>query len=183
MEEPELIEKLKEGDEDAYRLFMRLYKDKVYGIIYSYSGSNRDADDIAQEVFISVFRKIRKFRGKSSLSTWLYRITVNKCGDFFRRNKMNTAELNERSLSVEDNSVGDILLRSAARRMLDSLPGKYRMPLTLRGMEGFTYAEIADILKTSGANVKVMIFRAREKLRKLKNGAGRFNFSPLVKGS
>ena len=169
MEEAELIKKLKEGDENAYRRFMRLHKDRVYGIIYSYSGANRDADDIAQEVFITVFRKIRKFREKSSLSTWLYRITVNKCGDFFRMGKMKTAELDEAVISAEDNSMDNILKLNAARKLLGAIPGKYRMPLLLRETEGFTYSEIAKILKKSETNVKVMIFRAREKLRKLKN--------------
>lgn len=166
-EEKELVEDLKKGDEDAYRFFMRRFKDTVYGIIHSYAGSNRFADDIAQEVFIVVFRKIHKFRGKSSLATWLYRVTVNKCRDSFRKNKMTTEELNPEHFAAtnDDNPVDKILVRNTVHKMLASLPGKYRMPLILRELEGFSYNEIAGILKTSVGRVKILIFRAKEKIR------------------
>ena len=90
MEEGNLVAGLKKGEEHAYRIFMERYKTTVYSIIYSITGRSNDVDDIAQDVFISVFRKINGFRENSALSTWLYRVTVNRCKDYFRKNRRHT---------------------------------------------------------------------------------------------
>ena len=159
MEEEKLVKKLKNKDEEAFRIFMAQYKGIVYNIIYSVAGNSGDSDDIAQDVFITVFRKIRKFRGKSALSTWLYRITVNKCKDYFRKRRP-TAELRENMPSMETDAVNEDL----AKALLDGLPVKYRMPVALR-LEGFSYGEIAASIKISLEKVKILIFRAKEKMR------------------
>ncbi|MFH1352484.1 MAG: RNA polymerase sigma factor [bacterium] len=166
MEEEKLVEKLKNKDEEAFRIFMEQYKGIVYNIIYSVAGNSGDSDDIAQNVFITVFRKIHKFRGKSALSTWLYRITVNKCKDYFRKRKP-TSELSE-NMPALHNGKGTETERAVnenlAKALLAGLPVKYRMPVVMR-LEGFSYGEIAATLKISLEKVKIMIFRAKEKMR------------------
>jgi len=170
-----LVEGLKKGDEDAFRFFMAKYKEIVYDIIYSVAGNSPEVDDIAQSVFITVFRKIHKFKGKSALSTWLYRVTVNKCKDFFRKRKP-TVEMSEEMLTPallhsgkgtgksSASPLEEILNEKFAKALLAELPVKYRIPVVLR-IEGFSYKEIAETLKISLEKVKIFIFRAREKMR------------------
>ena len=162
MEEKKLIEGLKKKDEKAFRIFIGRYKDSIYRIIYSTTRGSADADDIAQEVFIAVFKKIRKFNRKSSLSTWLYRITFNKCMDYFRKNKMKTLELKE-SLPFEKGDAEE--RKKLALALLSALPGRQRLAMTLKAVEGLENGEIAEILKTSEGNVRIILFRAREKLK------------------
>jgi len=163
MEEEKLVEKLKNKDEEAFRIFMEQYKGIVYNIIYSVAGNSSEADDIAQDVFITVFRKIHKFRGKSALSTWLYRITVNKCKDYFRKRKP-TAELRENMHNGKETETEQAVNETLAKALLAGLPVKYRMPVVMR-LEGFSYGEIAATLKISLEKVKILIFRAKEKMR------------------
>ncbi|MEA2081429.1 MAG: RNA polymerase sigma factor [Elusimicrobiota bacterium] len=165
MEEKRFIEKLKEGDEDAYREFMSKHKDSVYRIIYSFSGMASEIDDIAQEVFITVFRKIHKFRGNSSLSTWLYRVTINKCKDYLRKRRTDIVELTDTIVSpVAD--VSETLLNAVrAKALLSSLPEKLRSVVVLRETEALSYDEIAKTLKIPIGRVKIMLFRARKKMK------------------
>jgi RNA polymerase sigma-70 factor (ECF subfamily) len=162
MEEKELIKGLKKRDESAFRFFVAKYKDSVYRIVYSTAGSSADADDIAQDVFITVFKKIRKFNEKSSLSTWLYRITVNKCMDYFRKNRMKNLELKENLIFDEEE---DDAKKKIALDLISTLPGRQRLAMTLKAVEGFSNSEIAELLKTSEGNVRIILFRAREKLK------------------
>lgn len=165
MEEKKFIEKLKEGDEDAYRQFLALYKDAVYRIIYSFSGMAPEIDDIAQEVFIAVFRKIHKFRGNSSLSTWLYRVTINKCKDYLRKRRTDTVELTDRIISAKPDISETLLNEARARALLLSLPDKFRSVVVLREIEALSYGEIAKTLKIPLGRVKIMLFRARKKMK------------------
>jgi len=166
MEEEKLIEGIRNKDEEAFRIFMSQYKGIVYNIIYSVAGNSPEVDDIAQDVFITVFRKIHKFRGNSALSTWLYRITVNKCKDYFRKRRP-TAELDPAlpvGKGAAANPLEQTLNEKLAEELLDGLPVKYRAPLALR-LEGFSYGEIAETLKISLEKVKILIFRSKEKMR------------------
>lgn len=165
VEEAKLIERLKRGDEDAYREFMALYKDTVYRVIYSFSGMASDIDDIAQEVFIAVFRKIHKFRGSSSLSTWLYRATINKCKDYLRKRRTNTVELTDSIISGRPDASETLLNEARAKALLASLPEKLRSVVILREIEALSYNEIAEKLKIPLGRVKIMIFRARQKMK------------------
>lgn len=174
MEEEELVKALKKGDEDAFRIFMAKYKGIVYNIIYSVAGNSLEVDDIAQSVFITVFRKIHKFRGKSALSTWLYRVTVNKCKDSFRKKSRDTLQCVPTDSTLlhsgkgtekdSENPLEQILNEKFAKALLAELPVKYRIPVVLR-IEGFSYKEIAETLKISLEKVKIFIFRARGKMR------------------
>jgi len=152
-------------DEDGFREFIRKHKSQVFKTIYSFCGNTSDAEDIAQEVFISVWKNAKKFKGQSSVSTWLYRITVNKCIDWMRKKKM-TVELNENLDFMQEKS-GEA--RYIVEKLLSKLPEKYKAIVVLREMDGFSYEEISKILKISKDNVKVLLFRAREKMREIAN--------------
>ncbi|MBU2527784.1 RNA polymerase sigma factor [bacterium] len=165
MEEKEFIERLKKGDEDAYREFMALYKNAVYRIIHSFSGMAPEIDDIAQDVFIAVFRKIHKFRGNSSLSTWLYRVTINKCKDYLRKRRTDTVELSDSMFSPGADVPETLLNEARARNLLAQLPEKFRSVVILREIEAMSYDDIARTLKIPLGRVKIMLFRARKKMK------------------
>ena len=127
-------------------------------------------DDIAQEVFITVYRNLKYFRFESQFTTWLYRITVNRCKDYLR--KMNVrkiftpleegSEITEFSTPVENNDVSKIVMDAISK-----LPVKLRMPLILKDIEGFSYQEISETLKCEMGTTKSRIFRGRERLKEI----------------
>jgi len=165
MEEKEFVERLKRGDENAYREFMALYKDAVYRIIYSFSGMASEIDDIAQDVFIAVFRKIHKFRLDSSLSTWLYRVTINKCKDYLRKRRTATVELNDSIISPRPDIPERLLNEARGKALLATLSAKFRSVVILREIEGMSYDDIARTLKIPLGRVKLMLFRARKQMK------------------
>lgn len=179
-EDFELLAKFKKGDQQAFESLVRKYKTTVFNTIYSVMGNAQEADDIAQEVFLKVYTKADSFKGESSFSTWLYRITVNRCIDELRRRKNKIisyeTEFNqEEKLKLKDvlaNRENDITeklrqkeLQDIIQKAMNSLPEKYRIILTLKEIEGLSYKEISQIMKISLAKVKIWLFRARQKLK------------------
>lgn len=179
-EDFELLAKFKKGDQQAFELLVRKYKTTVFNTIYSIMGNAQEADDIAQEVFLKVYTKADSFKGESSFSTWLYRITVNRCIDELRRrkNKIISYEIEfnqEEKLKLKDvlasreNDITEKLrqkeLQDIIQKAMNSLPEKYRIILTLKETEGLSYKEISQIMKISLAKVKIWLFRARQKLK------------------
>ena len=127
-------------------------------------------DYIAQDVFITVFRNINKFRYESQFSTWLYRITINKCKDHLRRQKIRSIfspfkETDEEEITV--NPVEDVDVSGIVQKAVSKLPEKLRTPLVLKEIEGMSYQEISETLDCEIGTVKSRIFRAREGLKKL----------------
>jgi len=179
-EDFELLAKFKKGDQQAFELLVRKYKTTVFNTIYSVMGNAQEADDIAQEVFLKVYTKADSFKGESSFSTWLYRITVNRCIDELRRRKNKIisyeTEFNQEEklklkdvLASRENDITEKLrqkeLQDIIQKAMDSLPEKYRIILTLKEIEGLSYKEISQIMKISLAKVKIWLFRARQKLK------------------
>ena len=179
-EDFELLAKFKKGDQKAFELLVRKYKTTVFNTIYSIMGNAQEADDIAQEVFLKVYTKADSFKGESSFSTWLYRVTVNRCIDELRRrkNKIISYEIEfnqEEKLKLKDvlvsreNDITEKLrqkeLQDIIQKAMNSLPKKYRIILTLKEIEGLSYKEISQIMKISLAKVKIWLFRARQKLK------------------
>lgn len=175
-EDLELLGKFKKGDQHAFEFLVRKYKITVFNTIYSIIGNTQEADDIAQEVFLKVYTKAGSFKGESSFSTWLYRITVNKCIDELRKrnNKIISYETEfgeEEKLKLKDvlaSKEADITeelrqkeLQDIIQKAMNSLPEKDRIILTLKEIEGLSYNEISQIMKISLAKVKIWLFRAR----------------------
>ena len=179
-EDFELLAKFKKGDQQAFESLVRKYKTTVFNTIYSVMGNAQEADDIAQEVFLKVYTKADSFKGESSFSTWLYRITVNRCIDELRRRKNKIisyeTEFNQEEklklkdvLASRENDITEKLrqkeLQDIIQKAMNSLPEKYRIILTLKEIEGLSYKEISQIMKISLAKVKIWLFRARQKLK------------------
>ena len=163
-----LIKKFIEGEESVFNLLVQRHKDKVRNIIYLTLGANDEVDDIAQEVFITVYKNLNQFKFQSQFTTWLYRITINKCKDHIRKVKIrkifSPIKENDKeagySISVEESDTA-ALVQSAIKK----LPDKLSVPLLLKDIEGFSYQEIAETVQCEIGTVKSRIFRAREGLR------------------
>lgn len=165
-----LIKRFIEGDETTFRLLVQRHKDKVRNITYLTLGNADAVDDIAQDVFLTVYKNLHRFRFESQFSTWLYRITVNKCKDHLRKKRIRNIFT---SFSEEDTEPGyhstheskDIA--AIVRKALEELPDKLRIPLMLKDLEGLSYQEIAQTVNCEIGTVKSRIFRAREGLRNI----------------
>ncbi len=174
-----LVEKCAAGDASAFDMLVERYKLKIINTAYGMLQSREDAYDIAQEVFLKLYRKIASFSGDASLDTWLYRVTVNACVDELRKRgrRVQTlpleVETDEESyaLPIADVSAApeNVVLRKEQRQVLlnaiGRLPEKYRTVLVLREFEDLEYEAIAEALDISIGTVKSRLNRAREKLR------------------
>jgi RNA polymerase sigma-70 factor (ECF subfamily) len=156
------------------------YQNKIYNIAFRMVGNTEDAMDITQEVFIKIFRTIKSFKGKASLSTWIYRIAVNTCLDQLRKRKNVKVSYMEDTKAETQLPLNDIYMnkenpeklyeRSELRKVIQktilSLSDDHRTVIILRDINGFTYEEIADILKCPMGTVKSKLCRARNELRR-----------------
>lgn len=177
MDKPAHITLLKSGDQEAFRLLVRQYQHKVVNTAWGFTHNRQDAEDIAQEVFLYIFRSIKGFREKSSLSTWIYRITVNKSLDFVKssRRKKRQSELPDVDFQEElgfggrgDNPEKTMIANEGLKQIyaaIDALPAKQKTAIVLSKQEGLSNDEVAAILKTSRSAVEALIHRAKQQIR------------------
>ncbi len=182
-EDGSLLAGLRQGDEAAYELLIQRYERPVYNLVSRLVDDPADAADAVQEVFLKVFRKVRWFRGESSLKTWIYRIAINEARNqrrWFGRHRQREVGLDPTPgepgsgytnwLEDQQPSPFDIALDHETRALiedaLNEVSPAFRAALVLREMEGFSYEEIAEILEVSLGTVKSRILRGREALRK-----------------
>ena len=165
-----LIHEFMDGNEKAFEKLMILHKDKVRNLIFLTLSDSEFVDDISQDVFISVYHKLKEFRFESKFTTWLYRITVNKCRDYLRKKRVRSifvpikdSHENIRSTGIHE----DIDIPGLVRKAIERLPEKLKTPLVYRDIDGFSYNEIAEKLDCEVGTVKSRIFRARESLKAL----------------
>ncbi|VAX27011.1 RNA polymerase sigma factor RpoE [hydrothermal vent metagenome] len=165
-----LIRAYIDGDEAAFEKLLMRHKDKVRNLIFLTLGDSEFVDDIIQDVFISVYHKIKEFRFESKFTTWLYRITVNKCRDYLRKKRVRSifTPIKDSHENIQSTAMRtDIDIPQLVRKAIARLPEKLRIPLILRDMDGFSYSEIAEKLDCEVGTVKSRIFRARESLKAL----------------
>ncbi len=164
----ELVQEYIKGNESAFEKLINLHKDKVRNLIFLTLGDTENIDDISQEVFISVFHKVKEFRFESKYTTWLYRITVNKCRDHLRKKKVRSifSPISDSHYELSSKSNPENLdIPALVRRAIEKLPDKLKVPLVLRDIDGLSYKEIADKLELEVGTIKSRIFRARESLK------------------
>ena len=180
MKDKELVKKAKSGDREAFEQLVTEYEKKVYATAYRFMGSEADAMDMSQEVFIRVFRFLNKFNEESSFSTWLYRITVNVCKDGIKKRSGRSElplEIPDEDNDTYVNEISDTRydpselyemteLKREIKQGIDTLPQNYREIIIMRDICGLTYEEISRSLELEIGTVKSRISRARERLRK-----------------
>jgi len=171
MDEQELIRRVQQGDEQAFGQIMALYKDKIVNYLYQFTGDYQKSVEIAQETFIRVYFKANKYKPIAPLSSWIYTIASNLAKTECRRSrKMSTVSLedipNSYSSGTYYEDPADPGLVRNLREALDALHPRYRVPVVLKDMEGFSQEEIAKIIKRPVGTVKARISRGREQLRR-----------------
>src|SRR5690349_13763585 len=185
-EEASIIAELKAGSENAYEWLIAHYHQPVYGLVYRILNDPADAADTTQEVFLKVFRGIKRFHGEASLKTWIYRIALHEASNqrrwWFRHKRRETsmeagpAEDDNQSFGLKETLVDehespfDLAaheeIRSKVEEELAQVPEPFRTTLVLRDIEGLSYEEIADILQVSLGTVKSRLMRGRFALKK-----------------
>ena len=178
MNQQELIVKLRQGDQQAFRELVDTWQNMAYNTAIGIVQNAEDAEDITQESFIQVFNSINTFRGDSKLSTWLYRIVVTKSLDHEKRKKRkkrfavleNIFGVTERVHPPDFNHPGvEAEKKERAAELfkaLKEIPDKQRIAFTLHKLEGLSYQEVADVMETSLYSVESLMVRAKNNLRK-----------------
>lgn len=178
MEDENLINGLKSGDEKVFRAFVDAYHEKIFNVCMGFVNNSSDADDLAQEVFIEVYRSVAHFKGKASLSTWLYRIAVNKSLNYLNKRKrqhrfsffLNSGNDNESLQNqVEESHESKLITIERNRliyRLIDQLPDNQRIAFTLHKIEELSQNEVAEIMDISQPAIESLIHRAKANLQK-----------------
>lgn len=176
-----IVEHIKNGDQNAFQQLVERNQDRIFNTCLGFVHNTDDADDLAQEVFIEVFRSIDKFNSESKLSTWIYRIAVNKSLDFIKKQNRikrwgGIIKLSTNEQEVEDSWFGhddtpEVELEQKERikilnSAIDKLAKNQKAAFTLHKYEELSYKEIAEILETSVASIESLMHRAKTNLKK-----------------
>lgn len=169
--ENELMEKVKNGDKQAYEKIVLKYRKNAIGFAYRFVKDSYLAEDIVQESFASIYIKRSNYKTKDSFKAFLYTIIRNRCIDYLRKAKnMQVIYLDEMERSFAEVSLDEHLVKKdelkCAKRIIESLSYEYRTVFWLYEYEGFAYKEIAGIMNKSLPQVKIMLYRARNKIKK-----------------
>jgi RNA polymerase sigma-70 factor (ECF subfamily) len=171
-----LVRRALDGDGDAFASLFHLHKHRVYAAILRMTKNTAEADDLTQDTFIQVFRKLSTFRGESALSTWLHRIAVTTALMHFRKQvppqvslddpaDQDTVPLTKREYGRHDDRLRCSLDRIALARALETLPDGYRTIFELHEVKGYGHREIAGLLHCSVGNSKSQLHKAKERMR------------------
>ena len=171
----ELVKKSQLGDKNAFEELVRRHQELVFSLAYKLTGNRELANDVAQEAFIRAWKAIQKFRGDSTFSTWIYRITVNTAWTLRKKAKKHY------SLNIEDTQEPVVIdekkdpeflainsdLSSVLKKALEQIPIEQRIIVELKNIEGRSHKEIAEYLDISVTAAKVRLHRAHQKLRNI----------------
>ncbi len=171
-DEYDIIRRCLKGEGDSYAVLVDRYKTMVYNLAYRMLGDEDAAHDMAQESFISAYGALRDFRFDSKFSSWLFRITLNKCRDVLRARKemLSVDDIREITPSREqtpEQAASSHQTGDAVQQALGALPDDYREVIVLKHIEELDYREISDILGVGVNALKVRAHRGREMLKKL----------------
>jgi RNA polymerase sigma-70 factor, ECF subfamily len=178
MNEQELINQVKQGNHTAFNELVKLHSNQVMNLCHQFLLKRQDVEDIAQEVFIEVYQSIHSFRGEAKLSTWIYRIAVTKCLDALKKqNRKKRWTSFGKILGLEEvahwlvggDTADKALLenekREEIKQALNTLPDNQRIAFTLSKMDGYSNAEIAEIMQTTVLAVEALVKRAKKQVR------------------
>ena len=177
LSEAEAIERAKLGDAEAFEALYNLHKRRVYSLCLRMTANTAAAEDLTQEAFLQLFRKIGTFRGESAFSTWLHRMSVNVVLMQLRKKGLPLVSLEEtmeteedaprKELGADDARLAGSVDRMQLQRSIASLPPGYRMIFLLHDVEGYEHNEIAGMVGCSIGNSKSQLHKARMKLREI----------------
>ncbi len=172
-----LVKRAQQGDSDAFAALFHAHKARIYSVCLRMTNNTAEAEDLTQDAFLQVFRKLATFRGDSALSTWLYRIAVNTVLMHFRKKALRQISLDEpysqdaktvrREYGTRDDRLAGCVDRIALARAITELPVGYRTIFLLHEVEGYEHQEIAELLKCSVGNSKSQLHKAKLRIREL----------------
>ncbi|MCL5745250.1 MAG: sigma-70 family RNA polymerase sigma factor [Acidobacteria bacterium] len=179
-QEGALVRRAQAGDEAAFRDIVERYQSKVFSIIHGIVRQRNDSEDIAQQVFAKVYFSIKNFDFRSSLITWIYKITVNECFDYLRKKKVRKlvyesdlsedevrrVENTEPSIDRQPPADATLARRDYVLKLLTRVSEEERMLLMMKEVEGYSVEELASMTGMNENTIKVKLFRARQKLVK-----------------
>ena len=171
MDEQELVGRIQAGDESAFAEIVRLYKDKIVNFLFQMTGDYQRAVDLSQETFLRVYFKADKYKPIAPFSSWVYAIASNLAKtELKKRYRMNQVSLDDVQYSAEVSTPSDETTDSGLarnlREALDRLSLRYRIPVVLKDMEGYSQEEIARIIRRPVGTVKARISRGRSMLKR-----------------
>ncbi len=186
LSDTEIVERFNAGERELFDILVERYSGKAYQIAYGVLGGKEDAEEVAQDGFVRIYKALPSFRGDSEFSTWMYRIIVNLARNKYRWNKSRGAQKNismqaptsadssspSLEMKLPDEAISPDAeaelneLQNDVYRQMQELPELYREALLLRNFEQLSYEEIARILGCKLGTIKSRIARAREELRK-----------------
>src|SRR6266480_465406 len=173
----DLVKRAQQGDADAFASLFHSHKARIYSVCLRMTNNTAEAEDLTQDAFLQVFRKLATFRGDSALSTWLYRIAVNTVLMHFRKKALRQISLDEpynqdakvvrREYGSRDDRLTGCVDRIALARAIKELPDGYRTIFLLHEVEGYEHQEIAELLDCSVGNSKSQLHKAKLRIREL----------------
>ena len=180
MQDHEFIERIKSGDIQAFKQFFETYRDSVFNLCRRFVICQQDAEDLCQDIFFKIYRKVNTFKQNSKLSTWVYRICINECLNYKRKHRrFNWLSLNpttddqdqisDSNLIIPASENPDSFLEQKEReqiilRAINSLPKNQRVTFVLQRYEGMSIQQISDLLGCSTASVQSRLARAKKTL-------------------
>jgi RNA polymerase sigma-70 factor (ECF subfamily) len=163
---------VQDGNQNSFRLLVEKYSGLVFNLALRMLNNREDAEDVSQDVFIKLYRGLGRYRGEGSLSTWIYRITVNVIHDVLRHRRRQAPSVSVDDMPIEEFWIPDtspgpeelVVTKASTEAILEALgelPENYRVVVLLRDRDGLSYEEIARILNTREGTVKSRLFRGR----------------------
>jgi RNA polymerase sigma-70 factor, ECF subfamily len=173
LNERELVERCRAGDERAFQELVDRYKGLVFALVARTVQDRARAEDLAQDVFLRVHRGLPYFRGEARLSTWIYRIVANVCAQ--SRSRAGPVSIDDEqvraqvatSTASEDRRFGDLELRDRLEKAIARLPPNYRLLIAAHYLEGIQYEELAESMQMPLGTVKTQLHRAKQQLRRM----------------
>jgi RNA polymerase sigma-70 factor, ECF subfamily len=180
LEESEIIEKAKQGDQQAMSILVNRYSKRVYNLALRILRNREEAEDILQETFLTVVAKLHMFDGRSSFFTWVYRIATNSALMLLRKKKIRRANFKSNDFDPEQVELNNLVdwsqdptidvsneeTRDKINEAIETLKEKYKAVFILRDIEGLSTREASEVLNITEENVKIRLLRARQFLRK-----------------
>ena len=166
----ELVARCRAGDSDAFEALYREHSPRLYALARRMTGSPHESEDLLQEIFLQVHRKLDSYRGDAALGTWLYRLAIRQCLDFLRSRQ---GRMRAASSPIEDEGSSTPSMRETPGARIDieravaRLPNGCRIAFVLHDVEGLEHKQIAEMLGVSEGTSKSQVFKARMKLRAL----------------
>jgi len=174
----DIVHRCRRGDVGAFEEMYKRYGSRLYTVAYRITGSAADAEDLVQDIFLQVYRRLDSFRGEAALGTWLHRLAVNACLDFVRSKQGRRQRLTDTAEdldALQAPAAGPwrpdaALDRMDLERAISRLPPSYRRAFLLHDVEGLEHHEVGEALGIAEGTSKSLVFKARTRLRRLLRG-------------